>query len=211
MKRHCYAILMAFAALLLAACTPNPFVIEQVNSHVFASPQPKTPAQWQQLAAKLGPGGVIVKLDSATEGSDEGAAQVGLVDVDLHIEPQGDGPIYAQVEGVLTRPDPVKVAVAVSIVCSPTLMVDVHCIHGWDRTHYIIARAQVECGGMSPEQAHEQWHRAAHYFPYGDRIPSPGLEADWREFVEQWRARGSPAKAVALTATAATVLEAVGR
>jgi len=188
MKRALFAVLVLLAAI---GCTANPFVIEQVNGHVYRFPQPTTAAQWQAVRDKLGVGAYVVKLNDKGEGSDDGAAAVGLRDIVLSMEPEGDGPIYAQVDGVFRKPDPSLVAQGVGLMCDPTHVTGVHCTHAWDRTGMMVARERVECEGWSAEAAHDEWHRKAHYVPYGDRIPAPGLEASWDEFVDSRRPRAA--------------------
>lgn len=193
-------------SLLILGCASTPYAAEQVNPHLWRSSQPVTAADWQDLAAKLGRAGVIVKLNDPGEGSDDGAAAAGLVDVDLHIEPQGDGPLTAQLAGIFQKPDAVKVQSALALMCDPRFMVDVHCTHGMDRTGFLVAQERVLCEGWPPEKAHEEWHRKAKYFPFGDRIPSPGLEAAWDDFVKGLRA---PATAALLLEGAQGVIDAL--
>lgn len=203
MKRHCLAILMP---IVLLACAPAPFYVEQVNEHLYRSSQPRTESDWKALAARLGPAGIIVKLNAEDEGSDDGAAAVGLRVVKLAIEPKGDGPIYAQIEGVFTKPDRMRVAQAVAISCNPNVMVDDHCSYGFDRTGFVVAMERVLCEGWSPEAAHDEWHRMAHYIPYGDRVPAPGLEEAWKDFVDELEA---PERAAILTQSATRVMRAL--
>lgn len=190
--------------LTVTGCAVNPFVVERVNAHLYRSPQPATAAQWAEVDAALGRGGVVVKLNDEAEGSESGAG--GLFVARLAIEPKGDGPIYAQLDGVLTKPDPIISTEAVLIACDPALVVLVHCSHGWDRTGYVVARERVQCEGWAPAAAHEEWHRKAHYVPYGDRVPAPGLEEAWEDFVEQWSA---PARAAASVGAAQSVFDAL--
>lgn len=198
--------LLVATALCLVGCTANPFVVQPVTARLYRFPQPTTDAQWQQVAQSLGRGGIVVKLNDDAEGSDSGSAQFGLVDEGFAIEPKGDGPIYAQVRGVFTQPDETTVTQALAFVCDPAIRVGVHCTHGFDRTGYVIARARVQCDGWAPDRAHDEWHRLAHYVPYGDRIPAPGLEAAWASFVQAYT---SPDRATSSVTTAEDVIRAV--
>jgi hypothetical protein len=181
---------IAAALASLFGCTPPlpPLTVEPVRTDaLYRFRQPQNRDEWAMVAEALGPGGHIVKLNAPDEGpsgySDEYALSLGLVVHILTIEPRGDGPIYAQVEGVFSKPDKDVVLRADALTCNKSVRVGVHCTHGWDRTGYIIARERVLCEGWTPEAAHVEWHRHARYYPFGPRIPSPGLEEAWDEFV----------------------------
>lgn len=189
MRSHREVIrLLAVLSLLAVGCTPNPFVVQKVNDHLYRFPQPTDADQWQEVRDELGPGATIVKLNAPDEGpvgfSDEYAGQLGLDVHVLTIEPRDDGTVLQKVDGVFAKPDEKVAAAATDLVCNPRLVVGVHCTHGWDRTGYLVARERVMCEGWSPASAREEWHRLAHYVPYGDRVPDPGLEAAWWAFIK---------------------------
>lgn len=182
-------LILLLAAALLMACAPaQPFYLQRVNATLWRSSQPRTEAEWRAVRAAIGPGGVVVKLNDAAEGSDDGAAAAGLQVVPLAIDPRGDGPIYAQAESVFRKPDASRVGDAVALACDPHVGVLVHCSHGWDRTGLVVAEERVLCEGWSLGAAHDEWHREAHYVPHGVRIPAPGLEAAWGDFAARMRA-----------------------
>jgi hypothetical protein len=174
----------------LASCGGfvEPFVVTRVNDHIFRFRQPQNAQEWQQVRDA----GVtdIVKLNATDEGpagfSDGYAAVLGMNVYYLAIMPRGDGSLWSQAQGVFTKPNASIVSQADTIVCNKNIVTGVHCTHGLDRTGYEIARERVKCEGWSPKVAHEEWHRFARYLPNGDRIPSPGLEAAWEDFVDQW-------------------------
>jgi hypothetical protein len=167
----------------------DPFIVTRVNDHLFRFRQPQNAAEWTQVRAA----GVtdVVKLNAPDEGpagfSDGYATTLGMNVHYLAIDPRGDGPIWSQIEGVFTRPDPNFIAQADALVCNPDIVVGLHCTFGLDRTGFETARMRVMCDGWTPEAAHEEWHRFARYLPHGDRIPSPGLESAWEDFAERKR------------------------
>ncbi len=169
----------------------QPFVIHQDSDRLFTFRQPQSEAEWQQVLETLGPGADIVKLNAPDEGptgfSDDYATALGMNVYVLTVEPRGDGPLLAQIEGVFTKPDPAVIAKADGIVCDKTRKVGLHCTYGFDRTGFERARERVLCENWEPEEAHEEWHRRAEYVPHGVRIPSPGLEESWEDFVRQYR------------------------
>lgn len=176
----------------------NPFFITKVDEYLYRFPQPQNEAQWQLVLDTLGPDGIVVKLNAADEGpigfSDDYAEQIGLEVHKLAIDPRDDGNVISKIETVLRKPDPAVLAQIDALVTKPQFAtsamlqrrkVGIHCTHAWDRSGFVQARARVMLDGFRLETAHEEWHRDAHYVPHGDRIPDPGLEAAWEDFVQQ--------------------------
>lgn len=188
---------VALVLLALTGCASQPYQIERVNDHLYRSPQPTTSADWARVREALGPGGVVVKLNDAGEGSDDGARAVGLQVYDFAIDPRGDGPLVAQAEGVFRKPDPATVTEALGVLCDPQLRTLVHCTHGMDRTGALVAMERVLCEGWAIDAAHDEWHRHARYVPHGPRIPAPGLEAAWHDFAERMAAVDDAARWIA--------------
>lgn len=180
---------LLFALLLSCSTTLPPLVVEQVNAHLWRMRQPQSAAEWQQVARVVGPGAVDVKLNDPGEGpagySDDYAATVGLDPRYLAVEPKGDGPLAAQVDGVFREPDEKVVSAGELVACDPGRKTVVHCTHGWDRTGYFVARERVACEGWDPERAEDEWRHHAMYFPYGTRVESPGLWAAWHDFLDR--------------------------
>jgi hypothetical protein len=169
----------------------QPFVIHRDSDRLYTFRQPQNEAEWQQVLEALGKGADIVKLNAPDEGpagfSDDYGATLGLRVHLLTIEPRGDGPLLAQIEGVFVKPDSTVIHQADEIVCDRSRKVGLHCTHGFDRTGFERARERVMCEDWEPERAHEEWHVRAEYFPHGVRIPSPGLEQAWEDFVLQYQ------------------------
>jgi hypothetical protein len=183
--------------LLLSCSQPMPpLVVERVNAHLYRFRQPQNAAEWVQVRGQLGQGALVVKLNDPAEGpagySDDYARTLGLGVAQLAIEPKGDGPLTAQVDGVFRKPDPSLVAQADGLTCDATRVAGVHCTHGYDRTGYVIARERVLCEGWALERAEAEWHQHAKYPPYGDRIPAPGLAEAWADFAAQQREKARP-------------------
>ena len=161
----------------------------QVNSRLWRFSQPQNDADWQQIRTLLGANGTVVKLNGQAEGpdpySDDHATRIGLDVHYLAINPRGDGPLVSQVEGEFSLPDPEDVAAIDMLTCGTT-PTGIHCSHGMDRTGYQVARARVLNEGWSVEDAENEWHKIAQYFPtHGLRPPSPGLSEAWGMFVKQ--------------------------
>ena len=142
--------------------------LRQVTAHVWRSGQLTSLEQWQFVRSL----GVTqdVKLNFASEGSDELARLAGITVHELGIEP-------SDFLGSFQEPDRAKVDEALRIIVqaeqSRSEVVLVHCSHGRDRTGLVIGKFRL-WQGWTKEDA---WHEMIRD---GFR-PLPGLVAAWED------------------------------
>jgi protein tyrosine/serine phosphatase len=140
---------------------------------IWRSGQPTTPEQWSYLKA-LGVR-TVIKLNFESEGSDQGATDVGLDVHVLSIQPEGDKDILENAAGTRVRPDIAKVAEAERLMAIGGGVL-VHCTHGQDRTGLIVGIHRILHDGVSKAVAHDEmvkhnFHDTLH-----------GLHEFWEDF-----------------------------
>ena len=139
----------------------------EVGLGVYRGGQP-TPAGWAFLKLK----GVktVVKLDLASEGSDEEAAKLGMTVIDASGPPSDLG-------DVLGAPKPERIRLAVETLRNESLRpIFVHCFHGQDRTGLIVGLYRVLHDHRTKKAAYKEmqkngFHRSLH-----------GLREVWEHF-----------------------------
>lgn len=145
--------------------------LAEVDPGVYRSGQPTTPEAWSYLRSL----GIekVVKLNFDTEGSDQGAIDVGMEVVNIPIPPRDD-----QVTSVFEPPETAKVLDAVRILGEgkPGHAVLVHCSHGQDRTGIVVGAYRVLHDGWTKKRAYDEM--IAHHFHWEIQ----GLARFWNDF-----------------------------
>ena len=140
---------------------------------IWRSGQPTTADQWSYLKS-LGVR-TVIKLNFESEGSDQGAKDIGLDVHVLSIQPEGDRDILDNVAGTFVRPDIAKIAEAERLMATGGGVL-VHCTHGQDRTGWIVGAHRVLHEGVSKSAAHDEMVK--HHFH--DTLH--GLHELWEDF-----------------------------
>jgi tyrosine-protein phosphatase SIW14 len=149
---------------------PNLF---EVDTRVWRSGQPSTPAQWQRLKDL----GVrhVVKLNFESEGTDDGARTAGLDVHVLSIQPEGDKDVLDGVRGTFVAPDPAKLAEAERVLAAGGGVL-IHCTHGHDRTGLVVGMHRVMHDGWTKDAAYREMIEK-HFHP-----DLHGLHEFWEKF-----------------------------
>ena len=145
-------------------------VITQVGPTLYRGAQPKDLADWAFIRDDLGVT-KRVKLNTESEGSDNGARALGLVVYDCSIQPVTNGGLVASVEAIFEKPDMGKVERALEIMASGNVYVG--CAHGQDRTGLLVALHRVRHDGWSTTAA---WEEALRYGYHPEFV---GLDRAW--------------------------------
>jgi len=121
--------------------------------NVWRGGQPTTSEGWAYLKT-LGVRRVVKLNFEPTEGSDDGARELGLeVDV-LSMQPEGDEDVFDELAGTVVRPDPKLVDQAVAVLAAGDAFV--HCTHGQDRTGLVVGELRVRRQGWTRDRAWEE-------------------------------------------------------
>jgi protein tyrosine/serine phosphatase len=165
-------------ALATCACSSTTYYRDipnmvQVDACVWRSGQPLKREQWETIRGL----GIdhIAKLNFESEGSDDGARELGIDVQSFGIEPRADLDFFDKIAHTFKHPNE-KVVAAVDAYISrfapvvpghgqtacPNGMLLVHCTHGQDRTGFAIGRYQVLVHHMSKEAAYTEMR--AHHF-----------------------------------------------
>jgi len=160
---------------------PSGLVIRHVSGTLYRGAQPKDLADWAFLRDDLGVT-KRVKLNTESEGSDNGARALGLVVYDCSIQPTTDEGLVATVEAIFEKPDMEKVERALEIMASGNVFVG--CLHGQDRTGLLCALYRVRYDGWSTTAA---WEEA---LALGYHPEFVGLDRAW--FEQTGRGRLAP-------------------
>lgn len=163
-------LLACSSGVQVSAKVPN---LYQVKPGLWRSGQPTTAAQWAELKAM----GIsrVIKLNFATEGSDDGARAAGLIVHELPIQPDGDTDKLDAIRNVFIRPDPAKLAEAQRILRTEPGGILVHCTHGQDRTGFVIGQSRMLIDGWPKQRAY------AEMLEYGFHPILHGLHEAWEE------------------------------
>jgi protein tyrosine/serine phosphatase len=142
----------------LLGCSPTTYTqgvpnLVQVKSDLWRSGQPSSDDQWRYIASL----GVteVVKLNFASEGSDDGAIRAGLTVHVLSIQPEGDKNLLDNVLGTFIEPDARNVALAEAIIAQGGGVL-VHCTHGQDRTGLVIGISRLLFDDWSKARAWDE-------------------------------------------------------
>ena len=174
MKNFHHIIPLLILAGLFCGCSTTTYThgvpnLAQVSHGVYRGGQP-TAEGWKYLHDNLG---VMydIKLNPDSEGSDNQAAQDGMVVVKFPIsfEQQIFGPATNQIEGAVG---------VINILQGFPLPVFVHCAHGQDRTGEIVAVYRREVNGWSKQRARQEM------LEHGFHRSLLGLDWYWREKVK---------------------------
>ncbi len=164
--------------LLLFGCSPTAYLhgvpnLAQVEAGIWRSGQPTTVEQWKYLYSI----GVrhVVKLNFASEGSDDPAASVGMIVHTLSIEPNGDTDLFDAISGTFIRPDEGLLEQAERILEQGGGVL-VHCTKGQDRTGVVVGRYRVTFDHWTKEAAYSEM--LAHNF----HPLLHGLSESWEHF-----------------------------
>ena len=162
------------ASVPTASKVPN---LYQVKPGLWRSGQPTTAEQWVELR-RMGISRVI-KLNFESEASDDGARAAGLIVHEVSIQPAGDTDVFDALANTFTRPDPVRLAEAQTILRLDWVRggVLVHCTHGQDRTGFVIGQMRVLTDRWSKSRAYAEMRH------YGFHPLLRGLREAW----EDWR------------------------
>lgn len=166
--------LAALGALLALGCSPATYAhgvpnLARVSDGVWRSGQPASKEAWEylwQIGVRR-----VVKLNYASEGSDDGAVLAGMTVQYLPIEPSGD------LASVFVEPDREHVEEAVRWLSAGGGVL-VHCTHGQDRTGLVVGAYRVEKGGWTKGQAHREM------LEHGFHVLLPGLDLYWQDDVQ---------------------------
>jgi hypothetical protein len=128
----------------------------QVRPGVFRSAQPTTEQQWATIMSH----GVrhVIKLNFASEGSDDLAVRLGLDVHVLSIQPEGDKDVFSNAANTFVRPSPAILDEVERLLLSatPEDAWDVHCTWGHDRTGLAIGRDRVLHDGWTKDAAYRE-------------------------------------------------------
>jgi hypothetical protein len=150
--------------LIIAGCTTSTLHVQEVEPGLWRSNQPTTRLDWlkiRDLGVKY-----VVKLNMPSEGSDDGAREIGLIVYELGIEPRGD------LASITKLPDE-KLLRAAEAVIDDGGGVLVHCTHGEDRTGLVIGRHRVLADGWTKARAYREM------LEHGFHPVLVGLQASW--------------------------------
>jgi len=117
----------------------------------------------------------VVKLNFASEGSDDGAAAAGLQVIVLSIQPEGDQDVFDDVKDTFVQPNKQALAAAVTAMQSGAITL-VHCTHGQDRTGTAVGLWRVMCCGWNKDAAYEEM------LEHGFHLELHGLHEFWEAF-----------------------------
>jgi tyrosine-protein phosphatase SIW14 len=148
-----WAWLKAFLGLANNTSDHNVGNLHLVRSGLWRSAQPQTLADWQYLASL----GItkVVKLNFASEGSDDLAAQAGIQVITLSIQPEGDQDVWDDIKNVFVQPNRQALAAAMSVVRGGGGVL-IHCSHGHDRTGLLVGLVRVLLDGWTKDAAYEE-------------------------------------------------------
>lgn len=132
---------------------PSGLLIRRVSGAVFRSGQPKDLADWEFMRDSLGID-TVVKLNTESEGTDNGARALGLTVNDYPIPPIGDGNILQEVAGIFEKPDFGKLEDALEVAAAGKCLI--HCSHGEDRSGLVCGLYRVRYDGWSTQQAWDE-------------------------------------------------------
>jgi hypothetical protein len=183
---------LAVAVMCLCGCASTTYNmgipnLYQVDACVWRSGQPLQRAQWETLKGL----GIthVAKLNFESEGSDEGAREVGIIVQSFSIEPRGDLDVFDAFTHTFKRPDANIVAAADNYISQfapvtpstgtpmcPNGKVLVHCTHGQDRTGFAVGRYRVRVHHITKAAAYEDMK--AHHFHSSLR----GITNAWEDF-----------------------------
>jgi protein tyrosine/serine phosphatase len=185
MNMYYFLALVLFVVLVMVGCRLNitspmdytedvPNLV-QIHPGVWRSGEPKSTAGWKYLKS-LGIKKVI-KLNYDSEGTDQGATDIGMEVILLSIPPKSD------LGSTLEIPDSATVEKAVELLSQGGGIL-VHCTHGQDRTGLVVGAYRVKHDGWTKEAAwnemvqhnfHQEllglmrfWHRFNGSFPVVD-------------------------------------------
>ncbi len=170
-------LLRLLCLLIAVACSPTTVVthgvpnLVQVDANVWRSGQITTAEGWQWVYSL----GVRhdVKLNFASEGSDDGAIAVGITVHTCSIEP--DENLLHTVQ----PPDATQIQNALGIMRGGGGVL-VHCTHGWDRTGLVVGEHRVLDDHWTPSDAYKEMLRL------GFHESLIGLKGAWEDFVHQY-------------------------
>ena len=143
---------------------PNLRAVDEAR-HVYRSGQPQSAEAWAYVAS-LGVR-TVVKLDTDTEGSEDGAESVGLVVVRLPWPPANAGEL-------LLGPSSADVHRAVDAMRGGAVLV--HCLHGNDRTGLAVEAYRVLVDDWPRSRAHRE------AIADGFHVELLGLDDAWEDF-----------------------------
>lgn len=171
--------------LLLVACAhaqPSPVVtnLKQVRPNVWRMGQPETQAQWAQLAKQFsGRQATVIKLNFASEGSDEYGRLAGFRVLEYPIEPRTD--TLDPISTVLLKPDTEQMRNIEDEIRNIPKHDDgrvwlIHCVHGEDRTGLVVGMVRVLVDGWTKERAFQEMR------DNGFHLVFIGLDRWWNDF-----------------------------
>ena len=140
---------------------------QEVGPGVYRGGQPTTEG-WVYLQKK----GIktVIKLDLASEGSDDEAVALGMVVVDASGPP-------ADLTNFLEAPKPERIRLAVQTLENESLRpIYVHCLHGQDRTGLVIGLYRVLHDHKTKSEAYEEMRKN------GFHVVFLGLLKVWEDF-----------------------------
>lgn len=168
-------LFILFMLAVMAGCAQQPVVtsngipnFHEVGNGIYRGGQPVSAEGWAYLKS-LGVK-TIVKLDLASEGSDDEAQKLGMEVVDASGPP-------SDISNFLEAPKPDRIRLAVeTLEDKGRRPVYVHCLHGQDRTGLIVGLYRVRNDGYTKEAAMKEmldngFHQAFH-----------GLTEIWEKF-----------------------------
>jgi protein tyrosine/serine phosphatase len=147
--------------------------LAQVEPGVWRSAQPVTAADWSYLKS-LGIN-KVVKLNFESEGSDSGAAAVGVQVITLSIQPEGDQDLWDNVKNTFVAPNAQALAAAVTVL-GERVGVLVHCTHGHDRTGLAVGMHRVVNCKWTKDAAYQEMLKM------GFHPELHGLQEFWESF-----------------------------
>jgi hypothetical protein len=177
-------MLFLFALIVVAAVAWSCFTPATITTHgipnfapvrpgLWRGGQPTTPEGWAYLASL----GVrhVVKLNMDGEGTDYAAQACGIQLHYLAIEPEGDQDVFDNLFNTFRRPDRDRVLEALRVMREED-GVFVHCLHGQDRTGFVVGWFRVEQGWTKAQAYAEMRARGFHPALHG-------LMEAWEEWV----------------------------
>lgn len=163
--------------LIAVACSPTTVVthgvpnLSQVEANLWRSGQITTQEGWQWVYSL----GVRhdVKLNFASEGSDDGATAVGITVHTCSIEPNEN------LLHTVKPPDATQILEALRVIRAGGGVL-VHCTHNWDRTGLVIGEHRVLDDHWTPSDAYKEMLRL------GFHEQLIGLHHAWDDFVHEY-------------------------